>query len=424
VVITGGRFKGETGLVVRGANGYYSVRMHRSIKELSGAADNTAMKRSSELAPIAPNGKRLVLPLPPAQRKQMKVEAAAAARAMGAQQTRSPSLMSTASGSAAASGGGGGSGGSGLGKRKSTFATPSRRAAIHRRRDADFVQAGEAGYDDDESPQHQQQRSDNEQDEEEEEENRSSPELESASEGDYSSDGGRGRQQRGRSRSRGAQRRRYQRSTSSSGRSRSSSCSSASSSSSSPRSRASSGSAGIGGGDDMGSPMGTELLTPRGGSQLVGSSSPGLGGFSLAPTTPVVVSRHGSVPHSPLYGASGHGLVAPMHLGPAHEAKYGSGSGSKSASMRAPSPGIKQAACILWALSHEVPMDEIPAEHAYSPASASASPTKPSHLFHPSSSTSYALTPFKSEPVDTAQFQGVLHSGVSDVLRSRSFLRT
>ena len=74
VVITNGRYKGETGLVVRGANGYYSVKFHRPLSELR-QHDNTAMKRSSELAPITPSGKRLTLPIPPAQRKIMKQEA-------------------------------------------------------------------------------------------------------------------------------------------------------------------------------------------------------------------------------------------------------------------------------------------------------------------------------------------------------------
>jgi len=77
VIITGGRYKNETGLVLRGANGYYSVKFHKVMPELKNQ-DNTIMKRSSELAPITPSGKRLQLPLAPAERKQMRAEAAAA----------------------------------------------------------------------------------------------------------------------------------------------------------------------------------------------------------------------------------------------------------------------------------------------------------------------------------------------------------
>ena len=91
VVVTVGRYKGEVGFVTKGANGYYSVQFHRPMPELR-SLENTAMKRSSELAPITNTGRRLVLPLSPEQRKQCKMEAAAglgaAAAAVAARSVR------------------------------------------------------------------------------------------------------------------------------------------------------------------------------------------------------------------------------------------------------------------------------------------------------------------------------------------------
>lgn len=91
VVVTVGRYKGEVGFVTKGANGYYSVQFHRPMPELRNL-ENTAMKRSSELAPITNTGRRLVLPLSPEQRKQCKMEAAAglgaAAAAVAARSVR------------------------------------------------------------------------------------------------------------------------------------------------------------------------------------------------------------------------------------------------------------------------------------------------------------------------------------------------
>ena len=60
------------------------IKFHRPIAELR-SHENTAMKRSSELAPITPNGKRLHLPIPPGERKLIKAQALEAASKGGIQ---------------------------------------------------------------------------------------------------------------------------------------------------------------------------------------------------------------------------------------------------------------------------------------------------------------------------------------------------
>jgi hypothetical protein len=324
VVITGGRYKGETGLVVRGANGYYCVKFHRPISELR-QHDNTAMKRSSELAPITAQGKRLTLPLPPAQRKLMKAQAAAgvgpaaAAVAMSSVQRESSSAASSR-----------GTSPTPTHKRKLAFPTPSRRSAVHRRRDAAAAQPDGSPRDDESDMNSSEGRS----------RSRSrSPGVDSCSQTDeeqfddeqvgllYSS---------GDEHDQGGHRSEHHWRRSSSGSSSSSSCSS--SCMSSP-SRSSCGMSGAG----VQSPTQTELLSPA-------SFPASPTGLTLA-HTPISVAH--SIPPSPsTLHHTQTGFLAPMSLPPAHSSGSGSKQ-SKSASMRAESPRVKQAACILLALSHE-----------------------------------------------------------------------
>jgi len=107
--------------------------------------------------------------------------------------------------------------------------------------------------------------------------------------------------------------------------------------------------------------------------------------------------------------------LTPMSLPPAHreesKTKLGLGAG-KSATMqpaypgRASSPGVKQAACILWALSHagaahDAEMsDEIPPQPQPLPMQQQS---KHVPVYQPQQqSPAYTLTPFKQEPHSAA----------------------
>lgn len=138
VVVLGGRYRGETGLVVNGAHGYYGVKFHRSMADLAAREDNTAMKRSSELAPIDAQGERMTMPISPAQRKALQEHAAvgmvggitkaAATVAMNSVIRSTPTLSATSTPSLAPTS-------SSSHKRKIAFPVSARRSAVTRRRE-------------------------------------------------------------------------------------------------------------------------------------------------------------------------------------------------------------------------------------------------------------------------------------------------
>ena len=299
VVVINGRYKGESGFVTKGANGYYSVQFHRAMPELRNL-DNTAMKRSSELAPITAQGKRLMLPLAPAQRKVMKAEAAAATTggSVGAGTTKlvkSDSAPASASASQSVSP-------TTSHKRKATFAVPSRKTAVYRRADAKRSQQQQrgSGNQSDSHSDCSSCRSD-------------SGSLDDESDGQDAADAPRSR---GRPRTQAHNWHSHRRSHSNSSVSSSSSSSNAL----------------------QGSPH-TELLSPR----------------SFPPSPAVTLTS------SPSRAFALQMQLPSMSLGPTHfeqKARVAPGSGSKSASMRSQSPGIKKAASILVALSHQAEVTE------------------------------------------------------------------
>lgn len=300
VVVVGGRYKGESGFVTKGANGYYSVQFHRPMPELRNL-DNTAMKRSSELAPITAQGKRLMLPLAPAQRKVMKAEAAAATGVGAAASRLSKSDSAPASASASQSV----SPTLTSHKRKSTFAVPSRKTAVYRRADSKRQQPLQqrGGHDSDSHSDCSSCRSDSGSD---------------SYESDGQEDAGAGApRSRGRPRTQAHNWHSHRRSHSNSSVSSSSSSSNAL----------------------QGSPR-TELLSPR----------------SFPPSPSLTLTS------SPSRAFALQMQLPSMSLGPTHfeHPRTAPSSGSKSASMRSQSPGVKKAASILVALSHQGEVAESP----------------------------------------------------------------